>query len=215
MTRAAAPVFNVELVEPPAVPKPPVPLRRKPALRRRPRRPVIVERSSPAVRKRSSMPGAVHGRGAEPPQKGKEDSAAATPAPTAPLSSLFDKKTIEKFALKGLPPGKGLSFDTSEIQYRGYMRTLKQRIEAIWKYPEEAARLGISGDLYMDFTIKKDGTIGEIEVVRTSGYRVLDEAAIKALRDASPFWPLPANWEKDSLEVRGHFIYILGRTYVM
>jgi len=95
------------------------------------------------------------------------------------------------------------------------MRTVKKRIEDIWKYPEEAARLGISGDLYMDFTIKKDGTVGEIEIVRTSGYRELDEAAIKALRDASPFWPLPEDWEKDSLKIRGHFIYILGRTYIM
>jgi len=216
MTRSRVQVFNVDLVEPREARKPPAPAKRKPVLEKKTRRPpVIVKPRSPAGGKKP-LPGAAHGRGTEPPQKDTEETETAPPPPQrAPLSSLFDRKTIEKFARKGLPPGNGLSFDTSVFRYRRYMRTLKERIEGIWKYPEEAGRRGISGDLYMDFTIKKDGTLGEIEIVRTSGYRELDEAAIKALRDAAPFWPLPDDWDKDSLKIRGHFIYILGRTYIM
>ena len=95
------------------------------------------------------------------------------------------------------------------------MNTLRKKIESIWVYPPEAARLGISGDLYIDFVIKKDGKLGNIDVVRTSGFRDLDKAAIKALKDAEPFWPLPEDWENDDLEIKGHFIYILGNPLML
>ena len=132
-----------------------------------------------------------------------------------PKSYLFDEKTIEKFAHTEGPAKKGLTFDTSEFKHRGYMRMLKERIENIWKYPEEAARQGISGDLYMKFSIHRNGKLGEIELIRTSGYRELDEAAMKAVKSAEPFWPLPDDWEKDTLDIKGHFIYIFGNTLVM
>jgi protein TonB len=133
----------------------------------------------------------------------------------APRSYLFDKKTIEKFAREGPPAQKGLTFDDSEFRHRGYMRMLKERIESIWQYPKEAARMGLSGDLYMKFTIKKNGRLGEVELLRTSGFKELDEAAIKAVKKAEPFWPLPADWDKDDLEIRGHFIYIFGDTMAL
>jgi protein TonB len=92
---------------------------------------------------------------------------------------------------------------------------LKEKIEQIWKYPKEAARLGVSGDLYIKFAIKRDGKLGKVEVSRTSGYRYLDEAVMKALKDGAPYWPLPDDWEEKDLEINGHFIYIFGGTYVM
>lgn len=131
-------------------------------------------------------------------------------------SRLFDRDTIEKFAKNATPPEKkGLTFDVGEFKHRGYMRMMKEKIESIWVYPKEAARLGISGDLFINFVIRKDGKLGDIEVVRTSGFRDLDKAAVKALKDAEPFWPLPEDWEKDDLEIKGHFIYILGGTLML
>jgi protein TonB len=134
-----------------------------------------------------------------------------------PKSFLFDKETIEKYAQKKTAKEreKGLTFDAPELLHRGYMRMLKDKIESIWRYPEEAVRRGVSGDLYITFYIQRDGKLGEVKLVRTSGFRELDEAAMRALRDAEPFWPLPEDWKEDTLEIKGHFIYILGDTYVM
>lgn len=135
--------------------------------------------------------------------------------PLSPKSFLFDKETIEKYAQKNTTAKKGLTFDAPELQHRGYMKMLKDKIESIWKYPEESARRGISGDLYIRFFIQRDGKLGKMELIRTSGFRALDEAAMKALREAEPFWPLPEDWEKDSLEIKGHFIYMLGSGYIL
>ncbi len=133
-----------------------------------------------------------------------------------PKSFLFDKGTIEKYASRSITTkGKGLTFDAPEFHHRGYMRRLKDKIENIWRYPGKAARRRISGDLYIRFSIKKDGSLGKVELVRTSGYQDLDEAAMKALEDAGPYWPLPADFKDDELTIKGHFIYVIGRFYPM
>ena len=132
-----------------------------------------------------------------------------------PKSFLFDKETIEKFSKKDSHKERELTFDTSELKHRGYMRMLREKIENIWKYPSEAARLGISGELYIKFYIKKDGRLAEVELTRTSGHKDLDDAAIKAVKDAQPYWPLPEDWDEDVLEITGHFFYFLGGYYIM
>jgi protein TonB len=107
-----------------------------------------------------------------------------------------------------------ISFDVKGFKYDGYMMRLKDKIEGIWQYPSDAAMRGIYGDLYLSFTIKKNGRLSKVELVRTSGYRSLDEAAMKALKDAAPYWPLPEDWEEEELTVKGHFIYSIYGGYV-
>jgi periplasmic protein TonB len=102
---------------------------------------------------------------------------------------------------------KKLSFDGKELKFMLYDRKLKERIEHIWIYPPSAAARGISGDLVIRFTIMKNGKLGAVELIRTSGHKDLDDAAIKALQDASPFWPLPESWGMDAYTIDGHFIY--------
>lgn len=125
------------------------------------------------------------------------------------------EEIAEKTAQKGeIKKDTGVTFDTHEFRYQAYMTRLKEKIESIWKYPPDAAARGIYGDLRIKFTIKKDGMLGAVEVVRTSGHIDLDEAAKQALKDAEPFWPLPDEWGKDAMTIDGHFVYSLYGTYL-
>jgi len=150
-------------------------------------------------------------------KKGPVPGLPSKPIPAPPLKEkLFDKRVIEDLAAKKEPgsphlpsPKDVITFSTKEMRYISYMQRLKERIEGIWKYPRAAAEQGIFGDLYIRFAINKDGTLGDMELVRTSGHQMLDDAAMKALREAEPFWPLPDNWEEDTFTVEGHFIYSL------
>lgn len=107
-----------------------------------------------------------------------------------------------------------ITFDVKGFKYDGYMMRIKDKIEGIWQYPSDAAMRGIYGDLYLSFTIKKNGSLSKVELVRTSGYRSLDEAAMKALKDAAPYWPLPEDWKEEELTVKGHFIYSIYGVYI-
>jgi len=126
---------------------------------------------------------------------------------------LFDRNVIAKLTPKK-SDDNGITFDTKEYKYFGYMQRLREKIEGIWKYPAEAAESKLNGDLYIRFTIKKDGGLGAVELVHTSGYKILDDAAIRALRDADPYWPLPDSWNEDSLTITGHFVYYFHNTYI-
>lgn len=123
-------------------------------------------------------------------------------------------KALKKEAEKERKEKGSITFESKELKYYSYMLKLKRRIESIWTYPEEAARRGIFGDLYIEFTIRKDGTLGAVRLLRTSGYPDLDEAAMRALKDGQPYWPLPEHWGVDAITIKGHFIYTLYGVYV-
>ena len=129
-------------------------------------------------------------------------------------AKLFDQGVIGDSARKeesGSQKKKkdSITFDTSDYKYAGYMRKLKEKIESIWVYPPEAQARGLYGDLKIRFTIKKDGKLGAVELERTSGYKMLDDAAIKALKDGEPYWPVPEEWGMDSYTILGHFVYTI------
>ncbi|MBI5101045.1 MAG: TonB family protein [Nitrospirae bacterium] len=142
----------------------------------------------------------------------------AKPGPS-PRARLFDRRVTDAVAQKdrGVKQGRGegITFSTRQYRFKGYMDKLRSRIEGLWVYPPEALAKGIYGDLELTFTINKDGTLrGRPELVRTSGYRVLDDAAIKALKDGEPYWPLPEEWGMETYTIKGHFIYGLYGNYL-
>ena len=70
-------------------------------------------------------------------------------------------------------------------------------------YPEASLRYGIYGSLRLLVTIRADGSLEGIRILSSSGYAVLDEAAIKIVRLTAPFAPFPAELKAttDKLEI--------------
>lgn len=133
---------------------------------------------------------------------------------------LFDRGVINDLAKKENDKektekaDKTFTLDTSEYKFLIYNKRLKEKIESIWIYPPDAAARGIYGDLVIRFTIRKNGRLGAVELVRTSGHKSLDDAAMKALKDGEPYWPLPDNWGMEAYTIQGHFVYTLYGLYV-
>jgi protein TonB len=86
-----------------------------------------------------------------------------------------------------------------------YLLDWRRRLEAVGNqfYPEASVRYGIYGDLRLLVIIRSDGSLEDIEVLSSSGYAVLDEAAIKIVRLAAPYSPFPAELKAttDKLEI--------------
>ncbi len=86
-----------------------------------------------------------------------------------------------------------------------YLLDWRRRLEAVGNqfYPEASVRYGIYGDLKLLVIIRSDGSLENIEVLTSSGYAVLDEAAIKIVRLAAPYSPFPAELKAttDKLEI--------------
>ena len=96
------------------------------------------------------------------------------------------------------------SASTKAAEYAAYLQYWIDRIEVIGNnhYPEEARRKAIFGDLRLAVTLLPDGTVEKIEILLSSGQRVLDLAAVRTVRLASPFAPFPPEMKQwDKLEI--------------
>ena len=93
-----------------------------------------------------------------------------------------------------------ISASTRAYKYAAYMEAWRAKVERVGNlnYPEEARRRGLSGDLILDVALNPDGSINEIIVRRSSGHKLLDDAAIRIVRLAAPFAPFPTDIRKDT-----------------
>jgi protein TonB len=86
-----------------------------------------------------------------------------------------------------------------------YLLDWRRRLEAVGNqyYPEASIRYGMYGNLRMLVVIRQDGSLEDIQVLSSSGYAVLDEAAIKIVRMAAPYAPFPPELKAttDKLEI--------------
>ena len=73
------------------------------------------------------------------------------------------------------------------------MEAWRAKVERIGNlnYPEKVRKKELSGDLLLDVAIKSDGSIHDILIRRSSGYKELDEAAKHIVQMAAPFSPFP------------------------
>ena len=109
-----------------------------------------------------------------------------------------------------LEEGDSIDLNTQEYRYIGYFTNMRKAIELVWNYPMSAARRGISGKVNVKFTIQKTGTVSKIDIVESSGHKLLDYAIVDAIKLASPFAPLPKGFNRKKLDVTGAFRYVLG-----
>ncbi len=86
-----------------------------------------------------------------------------------------------------------------------YLLDWQRRAEAVGNqyYPEASIRYGLFGSLRLLAVIRADGSLEDIRVLSSSGYAVLDEAAVKTVRMAAPYAPFPAELRAttDKLEI--------------
>ncbi len=125
---------------------------------------------------------------------------------------------IDNLAKKGMPPGKpgdeSVTLDTDEFKFISYNRWLKIKVENNLHYPELAAVSGYQGVLYISFDIMKDGSLANLELLKSSGYKILDDEALNAIRRSAPFQPLPDDWSMQRYAIRAAVIFYLSSAYI-
>lgn len=94
------------------------------------------------------------------------------------------------------------SVNAHKYKAAAYERDWQDKVERIGNlnYPDEARRQNLSGGLLLSVGIKADGSLHSIQVRRSSGHAVLDDAAMRIVRLAAPFAPFPPEL-KDEADV--------------
>ncbi len=171
---------------------------------------------TPATRAEAAKPRPKPAAG-EPKAKAKPkpQPAAKTPAPAAKktrisaaqllasrsteiarLTSELERKSA---AFAQLPRRKAISASTTEYKYASYMEAWRRKVENIGNlnYPEEARRKKMYGNLLLHVAVRADGSVERIRLLKSSGHKLLDDAAINIVRLAAPYAPFPKDIRKE------------------
>ena len=106
----------------------------------------------------------------------------------------------EHQAYQERPKRKFVGARAQEYRFAHYVDRWRQKVERIGNlnYPEEAKSRRLYGSLQLTVAIKADGEVEGVEINRSSGHKVLDQAAIRIVRLAAPFDRFPDNIRVDT-----------------
>lgn len=98
------------------------------------------------------------------------------------------------------PKRKFVGARAQEYRFAHYVDTWRQKVERIGNlnYPAEAKARRLYGSLQLTVAIKSDGEIEGVEINRSSGHKVLDQAALRIVRLAAPFERFPESIRSDT-----------------
>ena len=92
-----------------------------------------------------------------------------------------------------------------------YINNWAKKLERIGNinFPEEAIRRSLSGTLILNATLDRAGRVVELEITVSSGNRTLDKAALRIVKLASPYQPLPTEVRKkyDRLNITRSIVF--------
>ena len=87
-------------------------------------------------------------------------------------------------------PGADEEARTRERAYNRYLREIGARINDALIWPRALAIRLEQGETVVRFVVLPDGTLGDgVRIVKSSGFTEFDQAALEAVRKASPFSP--------------------------
>lgn len=136
----------------------------------------------------------------QPPKPKKVTAAqllASTNQEISRLTAELDKKT-KAYAKR--PRRKTLMASTQEYKYASYLDAWRRKVERVGNlnYPDEAKRRKLYGNLVLHVAIRPDGSVRAINVRKSSGHKLLDDAAIRIVKLSAPFAPFPAEIRKET-----------------
>lgn len=103
------------------------------------------------------------------------------------------------------PRERFVSADARSSEIAPYLENWRLLVERVGNlnYPDAAKQLEIEGELVMDVTIRADGSVTDVRILRSSGQKVLDDGAERIVHIAAPYEPFtPAmNKEYDTLHI--------------
>jgi periplasmic protein TonB len=100
-----------------------------------------------------------------------------------------------------------VNLGSSDVKYAAYLVTIKKRILQIWSYPQNAYEKNEEGVVVVKMSIDAGGRLAETNIMSSSGSTLLDDGALRIVKKASPFEPLPDSYSLSRLHIVVSFRY--------
>jgi len=94
--------------------------------------------------------------------------------------------------------GSGRASQAGNAAVSNYPGKVVSKLRRSLRYPREAQRQRLRGEVRVAFTVSGNGSVSGIRIVRSSGSPVLDQAAVATVQRAAPFPKIPADAGRSS-----------------
>ena len=114
------------------------------------------------------------------------------------MASLQPELSRQRQWQSKLPRREFISANTKEYEFASYMSAWVSKVERVgnMNYPSDLRRKKLHGDLVLTVGINQNGTVESVDIMRSSGIREIDQAAVNIVQLAAPYSPLPGNITK-------------------
>ena len=117
------------------------------------------------------------------------------------IASLEAKLREQKQVYAKRPRKRQLSAEaTKEARDARYLDSFRKTVERTGNlyYPEQARARQLYGEVRLMVAIRSNGSVAKVEILKSSGHRTLDYAAVSSVNHAAPFEAFPAELRKDT-----------------
>jgi TonB family protein len=124
-----------------------------------------------------------------------------TPQASEPVSLLYVRAFPPGKAPGAVATGKGTSPVLSETEMTDYVETVRKQVLSNWRLELEEPFQTVVANMMID----RDGRLLGVNMVSSSGNRMIDKAVLNAISTAGPFPTVPRSVE--SLPVSIHYVF--------
>ncbi|MBW2478238.1 MAG: energy transducer TonB [Deltaproteobacteria bacterium] len=107
--------------------------------------------------------------------------------------------------------GDTVWMDTQQDLLISFMRRFRDNIYGVWNYPSYAAERNQHGTCLLRITVDRQGNVMDVKLLESSGHRILDEEAIRAVKAGASYGPLPRAYQNPDLKIMAFFQYNAGQ----
>lgn len=130
--------------------------------------------------------------------------------PSATAMAKLEEEYRRKYAPE-VAEGETRFLNTDDILFGSFLRRFETAVYGVWRYPSEAARLGIEGVTPVRITFNRNGEIIQKEILQSSGSRILDEEVLRTLGQIGSVGRFPRGYDKENFNLIAFFRYGIVR----
>jgi TonB family protein len=98
--------------------------------------------------------------------------------------------------------GKYRSIASFGFKHVSYLLGMQRKIELVFTVPSFVPNNGAVGVPIVGFTVRRNGELAETVLLRSSGYPAIDQALLRAVKRAAPYYPFPDDMPDKEISIR-------------
>jgi protein TonB len=134
-----------------------------------------------------------------PPENAVPYGGGGTPSMPTSTFAMGSGTTAAGLGVSG--PGAG----NFGARYSWYVEAVQRRISGNWLQSSVDPNIRWAPRMVVTFQIQRNGSVANTQILQTSGNRSVDNSAIRAIQESSPFQPLPNDYSGSFVNVEFWF----------